>query len=238
VIHIAETLGTGSVEDFLTPEQVAELTALMDQQLAEAGRAAFDAERTATHHSIPDHTSAQAMAVYEPQGRVEIHKIPTAAADILAAATAHALPQLRRAMPSITSCQDWMYVEYGPSQHITAHLDGIALHPDDWPRQICGISVTLQHAEEGGAFYVETTSSNDLWTEPRAHAGYAEPMAFAHEGADNSATWFQTMPRTRWLVTPPPGTAVYYGSQVAHGTEPVRTGRERKFISWLVADQP
>jgi hypothetical protein len=36
-------------------------------------------------------------------------------------------------------------------------------------------------------------------------------------------------------VTPAPGTALLYGSQLIHGTEPVTCGRVAKFISWLIA---
>jgi hypothetical protein len=62
-------------------------------------------------------------------------------------------------------------------------------------------------------------------------------MAFAHDGADNSSPWFAAMARTRWSAAPASGTALLYGSQLAHGTTPVQSGRSRKFISWLFADQ-
>ncbi|MEW1719739.1 2OG-Fe(II) oxygenase [Streptomyces sp. NPDC093109] len=236
MIHIAETLSTGSVEGFLTPGETRSLLGAMDAAIALGGPQRFDTDRTATFHSIPGHTPEQAMAVYEPAGRLEIHDLPQPAAALLAAATERAMPVLRRGMPSLTACRPWMYVEYGPGQHITAHVDGIAPDPGLWPRQIAGISVVLQHAEDGGDFYVETTGAPALWSNEKPGEGYHQPMALAHDGADSSADWFRTMPRTRWRVTPPPGTALLYGSQLAHGTEPVRTGRERKFISWLIAE--
>lgn len=40
------------------------------------------------------------------------------------------------------------------------------------------------------------------------------------------------------MVEPPPGTALLYGSQLTRGTLPVVTGTCRKFISWLLAEQP
>ena len=235
MIHVSETLTVSSVEGFLTPEEVSALTTLMDTALAEGDRQQFDAERTATRHAIPGHTAQQAMAIFEPAGRLEIHQPPQPAAEILATATLRAIPALRRAMPSLTACRDWMYVEYGPGQHITPHVDGIAPDPGAWPRQLAGISVILQHASAGGEFFVETTSSPALWTAIPTPAGYHHPMPLAHEGADHSSPWFRTMPRTRWNVTPEPGTALLYGSQLTHGTEPVQAGRERKFISWLIA---
>ncbi|WP_424921996.1 hypothetical protein [Streptomyces sp. wa1] len=45
------------------------------------------------------------------------------------------------------------------------------------------------------------------------------------------------MPRTRWNVRSALGTALLYGSQLAHGTEPVISGRVAKFISWLIAEK-
>ncbi|MFF4531642.1 2OG-Fe(II) oxygenase [Streptomyces sp. NPDC001407] len=237
MIHIAETLSTGSIEAFLTPGELQDLIAVMDPLVSSDDRRRFDTDRTSTLHTIPGHTSAQAMAVYEPAGRLEIHDVPEAAAKTLRDAFDRALPALTRALPSVTACRPWMYVEYGPGQHITPHLDGIAPDPAAWPRQIAGISVVLQHADDGGQFFVETTAAPSLWSDTEAAAGYHQPMAFACDGADGSAPWFCDMPRTRWDVAPCPGTALFYGSQIAHGTEPVRTGRERKFISWLISDR-
>ena len=140
---------------------------------------------------------------------------------------------------AITTCRPWTYIEYGPGQHITSHLDGIAPDPLAWPRQIAGISVVITQPEAGGTFYIETASSDRLWDtrlSAGAETGYADDMWLAHEGADHSAPWFAEMPRTRWSVSPAPGTAVFYGSQLAHGTEPVISGRAAKFISWLTAD--
>lgn len=236
MIHIAETLAVGSIEGFLTPDEVHELTAVMGTAVAADGIRQFDTERTATLHTIPGHTHQQAMSVYEPAGRLEIHPPPRAAATILAAAVERAMPALRRALPALTACREWMYVEYGPGQHITPHIDGVAPDPSAWPRQIAGISVVVEHAESGGEFYVETTSGSSLWNDDALGEDYHPSMAFTHDAADHSADWFRTMPRTRWTVAPQPGTALLYGSQLTHGTEPVHTGRERKFISWLISE--
>ncbi|MER8084222.1 2OG-Fe(II) oxygenase [Streptomyces sp. NPDC087532] len=236
MIHIAETLTVSSIENFLTPDEVATLTMVMDDVLGDDGIRRFDTERATTLHSIPGHTNEQAMAVYEPVGRLEIHPPPEAATKILDQAVERALPALRRVLPALTACREWMYVEYGPGQHITPHVDGIAPHPSDRTRQLAGISVILQPAEDGGEFFVETTSHPALWSDHTPSDGYHPAMAFAHDGADHSADWFRAMPRTRWNVAPGPGTALLYGSQLTHGTEPVRTGRERKFISWLISE--
>ncbi|MFE9970158.1 hypothetical protein ACFYRD_05200 [Streptomyces hirsutus] len=240
MIHIAETVTSGSVEGFLTPDEREQLATVMRTFLTEERRRHFGEQRTSSIHEIPGHTPEHAMAVYEPAGRVEVPKIPEQAEQLLQDAFDRARHALSRVMPSITTCRPWTYVEYGPGQHITAHLDGIAPDPLAWPRQIAGISVVINEAEAGGAFYVETSSSSRLWNTRIGQAsgsGYAPGMWLAHDGADHSADWFAQIPRTRWSVSPAPGTALLYGSQLAHGTEPVVRGRCAKFISWLTAEE-
>jgi hypothetical protein len=238
VIHIAETVTVGSVEGFLGEDDRARLATVMTAFLTEQDSVRFGAGRTSSIHEIPGHSHEQAMAVYEPAGRVEVSQIPAEAEKLLQSAFDRARPALSRVMPSITTCRPWTYVEYGPGQHITGHLDGIAPDPLAWPRQIAGISVVVSEAESGGAFYVESSSSDRLWNTrlDGAAVGYADGMWLAHDGADHSSDWYATMPRTRWSVTPAPGTALLYGSQLTHGTEPVTSGRVAKFISWLIAD--
>ncbi|MBT0774151.1 hypothetical protein KIH74_34720 [Kineosporia sp. J2-2] len=239
MIHIAETVGIGSIENFLDEEERLHLAKLMTEVLDSAEAGTFGAKRRTTIHEIPGHDEQQAMAVYEPLGRVEIFGLPEAVENILQAAFERSRPALARVMPSITHCRPWTYVEYGPGQHITSHLDGIAPDPLAWPRQIAGISVVVSEPEAGGGFFIESTSSEQLWNRPLPQTdnnGYADGMWLAHDGADNSSLWFQTMPRTRWSVEPAPGTALLYGSQLAHGTHPVSAGRIGKFISWLAAD--
>ncbi|MDH6223672.1 hypothetical protein [Streptomyces sp. MJP52] len=241
MIHIAETVGVGSIEDFLRPEERARLTSVMNEFLTEDARARFGNQRTSSIHEIPGHSHEEAMAVYEPAGRVEVPKIPAEAEDVLQHAFQRARRSLSRVMPSINSCRPWTYVEYGPGQHITGHLDGIAPDPLAWPRQVAGISVVIEEPEAGGEFYVESASSDRLWSTPLGtdaeNHSYAKGMWIAHDGADHSADWYATMPRTRWNVVPAPGTALLYGSQLTHGTEPVIRGRAKKFISWLIAEK-
>lgn len=239
MIHIAETVGVGSIENFLSADERAYLSELMNDVLITEEAVRFGNERRISIHEIPGHSAEQAMAVYEPAGRIEIPAIPESADKLLGDAFERARPALSRVMPSITLCRPWTYVEYEVGQHITSHLDGIAPDPLAWPRQIAGISVVITQADAGGDFYVETASSDRLWNGQAPDAavnGYADGMWLAHDGADNSATWFQQLPRTRWSVAPAPGTALLYGSQLAHGTLPVTAGRVAKFISWLVAE--
>lgn len=237
-IHLAETLAVGSIEGFLTLDETTKLDKIMEGFLAEQDRSAFSNQRTASIHEIPGHTTAEAMAVYEPAGRLEVPEIPAAAEHVLQQAFGRARPALARLMPSVTTCRPWTFVEYGPGQHITAHLDGIAPDPMAWPRQIAGVSIVISEPAEGGEFYVETTSDERLWNTENSDpaSGYSEGMWLARDGADHSAGWFRDMPRTRWSVNPAPGTALLYGSQLTHGTHPVVAGTARKFISWLIAE--
>jgi hypothetical protein len=211
----------------------------MDAFLAETDPDRFGERRTESIHEIPGHTAAEAVSFYEPAGRVEVREIPDDAESLLQKAFARAHPAVQRLMPSITTCRPWTYVEYGPGQHITPHLDGIAPDPLSWPRQIAGISIIISRPTAGGAFFVESTSSDRLWQHqcPDAADGYAPGTWLAYDGADSAADWFRAMARTRWNVDPAPGTALLYGSQLTHGTEPVMQGRGRKFISWLAAER-
>ncbi|MEU8132156.1 hypothetical protein [Streptodolium elevatio] len=240
MIHVSETVTLGSVEGFLTDGERARLATVMDAFLGTEERVRFSDGRTTSIHEIPGHSHERAMAVYEPCGRLEAPHIPAEVEQVLQGAFDRARPALSRVMPSITACRPWTYVEYGPGQYITGHLDGIAPDPLAWPRQIAGISVVISEAEAGGAFYVETSSSDVMWSTRLDEAGghgYADGMWLAHDGADHSADWFARLPRTRWTVRPAPGTALVYGSQLTHGTEPVAKGRVAKFISWLIAEE-
>jgi hypothetical protein len=239
MIHLAETVTVGSVEDFLDASQRTSLAAAMAEFMDETARYRFGVGRAASIHDVPGRTSAQIMASYEPAGRVEVTQLPADVEEVLQGAFDRARPAVSRLMPSVTGCRPWAYVEYGPGQFITGHIDGIAPDPLTWPRQIAGISVILTPAPSGGDFYVETTSSGQPWGSGPSDVpgnGYAEGIWLAREGADHTADRFVRMPRTRWTARPVAGTALLYGSQLAHGTEPVDRGRVAKFISWLIAE--
>lgn len=240
MIHLAETLAIHSIEGFLGPREVKDLDIAMTNLLAREGARRYDADRAATMHEVPGLSAQQAMTVYEPRGRIEVTELPDEVTAVLDAAMRAALPAIIRVIPSITTWRPWTYVEYGPGQHITPHVDGIAPNPGTWPRQISGMSVLISPADDGGDFAVETTGSPRLWASDRTpHAsGYDASMLFAHDGADNSSPWFRTLPRTRWSVNSARGTALLYGSQLTHGTDPVVTGRCRKFLNWLLAEDP
>lgn len=239
MIHIAETLSIRTVEGFLTLSEIERLNRVMDDALATLGCDQYGAGRRTTIHEIPGHSPAQAQRVYEPAGRIEMAEIPYEAAALLDQALRPHMAAITRTLPSVTRHRPWIYLEYGAGQYITPHADGIAPDPFARPRQIAAATVTLTDIHDtGGAFYVETTGSDAVWAADEAPtgSGYAQGMRFAHDGTDMSSSWFRSMPRTRWSVAPAPGTLVLFGSQLVHGTEPVRTGRVRKFLTLFVSE--
>ncbi len=239
MIHIAETLSIRTVEGFLKPDEIEQLNLVMDDTLSSLGRDRYGTARRTTIHEIPGHSAAEAQGVYEPAGRIEMTDIPSEATVLLDQALKLHMAVITRTLPSVTGHRPWIYLEYGPGQYVTPHADGIAPDPLIRPRQIAAATVTLTDIHDtGGAFYVETTGSDAVWTADEAPvgSGYAQEMRFAHEGTDMSSPWFRTMPRTRWSVAPAPGTLVVFGSQLVHGTEPVRAGRVRKFLTLFVSE--
>ncbi|MFD3413446.1 2OG-Fe(II) oxygenase [Streptomyces cyaneofuscatus] len=239
MIHIAETLSIRTVEGFLKPDEIEQLNLVMDEKLGALGRNRYGTDRRTTIHEIPGHSHTEAQDVYEPAGRIEMTDIPSKATALLDQALKLHMAVITRTLPSVSGHRPWIYLEYGPGQHITPHADGIAPDPLTRPRQIAAATVTLTDIHDtGGAFYVETTGSDAVWTtdEAPAGSGYAQGMRFAHEGTDVASPWFRTMPRTRWSIAAAPGTLVVFGSQLVHGTEPVRAGRVRKFLTLFVSE--
>ncbi|MFC5187978.1 hypothetical protein [Actinomadura harenae] len=241
MIHIAETLSVHTVEDFLNSDEVRHLNELMDRVLAQHGRDFFDSSRTSTIHEVPGLTSDQARALYEPSGRVELCDIPAAAEAVLNRALDRNHALIRRNLPSVEGHRPWVFLEYQNGQHVSAHADGIAPRPDTWPRQIAAASVSIELTpDDSGRFYIETSGSEAPWTppSPHPHTAYAPGMRFVSDGTDGSSAWFSTMKRTRWTVQPAVGTLLVFGSQLIHGTDPVRAGRVRKFLTLLTAEAP
>ncbi|GAA2097607.1 hypothetical protein GCM10009801_68120 [Streptomyces albiaxialis] len=222
MIHVSETVALQTVEDFLTEEESAQLVKIMDLELGASG--------------------------WRPRHQADVLPAPAAALQILHQATERALPAVRRTMPSITAALRWGYTELRPGDRVPTHLDGIP-DPGSAPRRIGRIGVTLTDAEEGGVFYVATTSSGTPWTARvlRPDDGYqaGTPLArsLPHEAAYvrehlGESSWIAETPKSHWHTDAPARTAVAYGAQLMHGVTPVRRGMVRKFVADLADGAP
>ncbi|MFF4225481.1 hypothetical protein ACFYZH_21820 [Streptomyces abikoensis] len=215
MIHMTETLAVQTVEGFLTPDETAELTKLLDEHLVATGWR-------------PARPSDGLVAPGEVQ-------------ELLAAGVERALPAIRRAFPSVATATPWDYHDLRPGDSIEPHLHGVDA-PDRRRQRVARVAFHLQEADEGGAFYIETASSEALWTDRTAGSdsaflpGTRFAREISHHGGLDSAAALARVPRTRWTSAPPARTAVVYGAQLVHGVETVRAGRLRKLITNLLSD--
>ncbi|MCC3776152.1 hypothetical protein [Streptomyces sp. UNOB3_S3] len=211
MIHMTETLAVQTVEGFLTPEETDELTKILDDHLAVTG--------------------------WVPARPSEGTTPPEAAQAILDRAMRRALPALRRAFPSATGTDPWLYHDLGPGDRIRSHVHGVG-DPEARPQRIARVAFNLQDADSGGEFYLDTSSADALWSDATTTGagGPAPGTRFVHEiTARTGPVKLDSLPRTRWTCSPPPGTTVVYGTQLVHGVLPVVEGRVRKLITNLLA---
>ncbi|MBT2382431.1 hypothetical protein [Streptomyces sp. ISL-11] len=217
MIHMTETLAVHTIEGFLTPDEIAQVTKVLDDHLAATGW-------------VPARPS---------DGMVP----PVEAQDIMAAAVERALPAIRRVFPSVAGVTPWDYHDLGPGDRIDPHLHGVD-DPDSRPQRVARVAFHLREAERGGQFFVDTCSSDALWTDRTAVAGsgFAPGTRFtreiSHEAGPEAVAELRAIPHTRWTSAPPAGTAVVYGAQLVHGVEEVVEGRLRKLITNLLDGPP
>jgi hypothetical protein len=210
---MTETLAVHTVEGFLIPEETSQLTKLLDDHLATTG--------------------------WQPARPSDGITPPREIQDILATALERALPAIRRVFPSVVGATEWDYHDLGPGDRIDPHLHGVG-NPDERPQRVARVAFHLQEADRGGEFYVDTSSSEALWTDRRAGtaSAFAPGTRFAreisHHAGPEALAALHDVPRTRWTSAPPTGTAVVYGAQLVHGVETVREGRLRKLITNLL----
>lgn len=213
-----------SVEGFLTHEEVAAVTSALDSVI-DTSSDGCDIARAPelSVHYIPGYTPEDIVNIFEPASRRELRFLPDEVVEILDTASNRAMDRIRSVFPSVEETGPWIYVEYGPGQYVTPHVD----YPNDPDNpglvKYAAISVTLQQAADGGEFFVETISdSNHRDSEGRV-------VRDLHWGDSR----FRSRSRTRWLVRPEVGDAVLWGTEVCHGTKPVRQGCARKLIAFV-----
>jgi hypothetical protein len=225
-----ESLLIHSIEDFLSTEDRKAILDEMSHLITIRGREDFDTDRGTSVHAVEGLDVGATMKLYEPSGRVEIADLPTPVVEILDRAAARALPHTRRLFPGGGRLRSWIYLEYGPGQYITPHIDMAIDDREPADYKVAGIGVPLNDDYTGGKFFVETCGSEDLWRDQNGGACHQ-----VRDGADFSSDWYPALARTRWTVCPAPGTAVLYGSQLTHGTEPVTAGRIKKIIGFFTS---
>jgi len=217
-----ETRLIHSIESLLTEGEAALIVA--SAQAALEGRMTeFEVgSRSRSVHEIEGESLATVVATYEPRGRIECDELAHDVTDLLDTAVRRRLSDIRIAFPSVSRASGWFYVEYGPGQFVTPHVD----YPidDEYPEDIkyAAIGIMLQEPQAGGEFFVETSGNPQPWVDGRVRTG-----ANMHSG------WFRDMRRTRWRASPGVGDALCWGTQMVHGTESVVAGRAAKVIALL-----
>ncbi|HEU5320371.1 MAG TPA: 2OG-Fe(II) oxygenase [Methylomirabilota bacterium] len=222
-----ETLMVHSVEGFLSGAETRRLLALMDGAVPDPTVFAAP-RRTTSIHAIRGMTRRAAAGVYEPRGRIEVVGLPGPATALLDAALERHAAAVRRSFPSLHRCEGWVYVEYGVGQHIRPHVDFARDDTDPRRRKVAGVTLLLHPADAGGEFTVYTCGADALWE--RGRRGLSIPQRLGPESPE-----FRALATTPWTVRQRPGTAVFYGAHVIHGTARVRRGRARKIIGFLGA---
>lgn len=212
-----------SIESFISGEDADRILSLIEQYKREHPHRLTAAMTGRSVHVADALTLEETVAMYEPQGRIEIAEedLPRGIADIVERAYLAHIEDVRRAYPSASWLYGFSYVEYGPGQYFTPHADGFT------SVQCAGLGVTLSDDFTGGEFCVETCGSNRLWVAEPDGASSLAP------GAEAGSEWFRDLPRTRWSMSPRRGVAVFYGSALVHSSKPVITGRLQKILAFL-----
>jgi hypothetical protein len=221
-----ETFACHSIENLLDAGELTAVRGAMQRALSAASPEQTEVGvRSRSVHSIDGLTPRQAAAVFEPHGRIEYEDVPDEVARTLGQAVQRRWADIVRVYPSARALDPWIYVEYGTDQYITPHID--EYHNDSRPAhpKVAGISLLLNDDVEGGSLFIETCGAAELLV--GGEAGTVRSAANQH------SDWFRLLPRTQWVSRPRAGTAVLYGSQLTHGTEPVIRGRAMKLISFL-----
>ena len=226
-MHRSESLLCYSIENFLSDQEINLVIASMDAQKAAAPTEFGDIrELGRSVHSLEGFSREETVALYEPNGRIEVDKVADGATEILNHAVRRSFNDICRAFPSVKDFDPWIYVEYGAGQYITPHIDQANNDIDMSHLKVAGISIQLTDDFTGGELYIETCGSHRLWADRQGDLMTAED-------ADYHAQWFRDLPRTRWVSKPKKGTAFFYGSQLVHGTNPVIAGAVKKILGFV-----
>jgi hypothetical protein len=214
--RVQETLLTHSIEAMLSPQEVAFVLREMEVVKANMPHAQMQSATSGT--SVHARSGTE---LFEPQGRIEINRLPRSVIEVLDAAFYRWIEDIRRAFPDATWPNSWFYCEYAPSQFCASHIDG-----NRSGSKVSGCTLRLDSDAEGGEFFVETSGSEFIWTQGKQGL---EPNAATLFPNDV----FNAIPKTRWIAQQSSGTALLYGGHLTHGTLPVRRGVVKKVLAFV-----
>jgi hypothetical protein len=143
--------------------------------------------------------------------------------NILDGAATRNLNRVRAIIQSAKQIQNWFYVEYGPGQFVTSHIDCVEVGPSGM-HDIATIGIAIGGDYEGGEFIIETSADQAL----EAREGQNP------RGVDCTSEAFRHCQRTSWLCRPRAGGALVWGGNLTHSTNPVRSGRAQKFLARIL----
>ncbi|WP_074594399.1 hypothetical protein [Bacillus cereus] len=224
-MNLVEMQGIHSVEGFLLDEELKTITQEIDSVLKMNGASLYRAGMNGnTVHSIPGYDVKEVVDIYEPNGRIEIVDLPEKVLDLLDKAFYRSLDNIKVGYPSVKKPDCWIYFEYGRDEYITPHVD----YPHNESRpdnlKVTGINILLNEDFFGGEFYVETCGSKEIWE------NNGEKLK---NGLNWGSEWFKNLPTTRWTCQQEKGTAIFYGTNVIHGTHAVKSGRTKKIVGFV-----
>lgn len=219
---LSELLLPFSIEDFLSAEDVDKVVQSIDAYKSAIGGQRQQGPARVSIHSSRDHNLTELIDIITPRGRLDINvqEIPRAVIQIMEAAFYSRIEDIRRAYPGAYAPYGFTYVEYTVGQYFTPHIDGASA------QQVAGFGVTLSDDFHGGEFFVETCGSNRLWMTTKSGTSVAP-------GPNANSDWYRVLPKTRWVTRPRRGGAIFYGSSLTHGCNPVTAGVLRKVLAFV-----
>lgn len=216
------TLAIHSLESFLGTPELEQASCAMEETVVARRHELNSRKRKTSVHAIEGLSVEQTLAIYEPQGRLELVTIPPRVRELLDQATSRNLAQINRVFPLVTRADSWFYVEYSSGQFIAPHIDYPVDDNEPSIVKYAAISVTLEQSKVGGEFFVCTSSDDRLWQGERRTPDVTSRL-----------DWFDDLKSTRWMAHPRPGDALCWGTEMLHGTQAVVSGTAKKLIGLL-----
>ena len=214
---IPESFAIFSIENFLSNEDLNKINLIL-KEIKKKVKVQFGKYSV---HNSDGISSKHSPFIFEPNGRYELNNIPKEITEILDIAVKSNLSSIKEIFPKAKHALPWNYVEYNSNQYCNSHVDYL-FKTEKKEIVYCGIGIMLKNAEKGGEFYIETSGSSDYISNGKAK-----------KNLNYSNDKFIKMPKTKWVVEQGLGTALLYGTQTIHGTNPVLNGKCKKIISWI-----